>query len=76
MHDFEQSETSRQPLLFVSFSTIVELGEKTSEKSVSMESTKVVRRSRKEYGVSVANGGARYACPTAQGVDPCTATHK
>jgi hypothetical protein len=51
MHDFEQSETSRQPLLFVSFSTIVELGEKTSEKSVSMESTKVVRRSRKEYGV-------------------------
>jgi hypothetical protein len=53
MHDFEQPETSRQPLLFVSFSTIVELGEKTSEESVSMESTKVVRRStrRKEYGV-------------------------
>jgi hypothetical protein len=24
--------------------------------------------------VSVANGGARYACPTAQGGDPCTAT--
>jgi hypothetical protein len=26
--------------------------------------------------LSVANGGARYACPTAQGGDPCTATHK
>jgi hypothetical protein len=51
MHDLEQSETSRESLLFLSFSTSVELGEKTSEKSVSIESTKVVRRSRGEYGV-------------------------